>query len=308
MKVLEVDPNLDLYILFYPSFMYPLLYISSDKVIKRWGICRGLTIHKNGSKLMLMHEDKMCLEYAEEILGLWSIPRSTTMVTRRYRDFIETLIDGYKWFGIATSSLDDVELFSSIFLSQNTDFHKNVVRWVQTALRLYGSISGILNLDHKDVVKSIGGSYQVLRLVQALKEYIKYRDEIRQSSIDTVKNYLLRIKGVGPKVFNAYVMYVKKSTLYAPIDKNLIAFLSRFNIVSEIVVDLPRKSICIKYTCNTCPANSNCTYYRFREAFKDLSGWIQAVAYVHNKLMCRYRRCENCFLKSICKTYRDEYK
>lgn len=300
-EVFEVDPRLDLYMLIYPSFIFPLVDVSKDRIVKRWGVCKGLAIYKDGAKLIVEHKDAFCINYAKEILGLWSIPYITSVTNGKGVELVKVLINRYGWFGIATSSLDDVELFSAIFLSQNTDFHVNVVRWLQRCFKLYGSVEKILNIDEDRLAKDIGTSYQVLKLAQALKVYLSYRDRILKSDAEEAKRYLLQIKGVGPKICNAYILYVKKNTLYAPIDKNLIDFLSKFDSTLDIVADLPRKNMCLKYYCNMCPRKARCTYYIFRERFKELSGWMQTMAYVHNKLFCRHRLCKSCSLKFLCR-------
>lgn len=299
-RIIPVDPRLDLEILMYPSFAYPLFEIQSNRITKLWGVCSGLTIHKKVKELIVEHNDSECLEYAEEIIGIWSKHIKNHYLARKYMDFVEVLKSEYSWFGIATSSRDDIEIFASIYLSQNTDFHTNVVKWVQKALANYGSVEPIINLDRIRLTKEIGGSYQVLNLVIALKEYIDYRDKILKSSDENSKKYLLRIKGVGPKISHAYLVFVKKSTIYAPIDRNLLSFLSKFEITSNLAASLPRKDMCLKYVCDSCPINISCTYYKIRNVFSEYSAWIQTIAYVHTKLMCRPRRCRECFLKQIC--------
>lgn len=299
-KVLQIDPKLDLGILLYPSFALPMFEVQGNKVVKLWGVCKGLTVYKKEVELIIEHNERECLDYAYEVLGFWSSSSKISQVVKKYSEFIKLLKSEYSWLGVATSSRDDIEIFTSIFLSQNTDFHTNVVKWVRTILKNYGSIEYILGMDKMRIVNEVSGSYQVLNLAQALKEYLRYRDTILRSDDEAAKKYLLKIEGVGPKVSHAYLMFVKKSTVYAPIDRNLISFLSKFEITSNIIANMPRKDMCIKHTCNTCPNNINCTYYRIRNAFGTFSAWVQTVAYVHNKFVCKRKLCNKCFLKWIC--------
>uniref|UniRef100_A0A7C4D145 Uncharacterized protein n=1 Tax=Ignisphaera aggregans TaxID=334771 RepID=A0A7C4D145_9CREN len=303
MKIINISIDLDFELLFYPSFALPLLDVHRDKVRKRWGNCAGLVIEKNNDKIKLYHSRTECLEYAEEILGLWSLPkRIASNVSRRYRDFVERLVEKYEWFGIATSSQDDVEIFSSILLSKNTNFHTNVVRWIRNMLERYGYVSALLNIDMREISEYIGKSYQIYELMYVLRIYMKLRDNILSlNDAYLLKKLLLGIKGVGLKVFNAYMLFVKKNTFYAPIDRNLVNFLKRFELTSNIVVEIPRKDLCKKYICNSCVLKYTCSYYRFQEAFKELSGWIQTIAYVYNKTRCSKALCSTCILKDLCR-------
>jgi endonuclease III-like uncharacterized protein len=299
-RILLVNPKFDLEILLYPSFANPLFHVQSNRIVKLWGVCKGLTIVKKGDELIAKHNDNECLNYVEEVLGIWSLHPKNSNIDEKYSEFVEMLRSEYSWLGIATSSIDDVEIFASIFLSQNTDFHTNVVKWIQIMLMKYGKLEHVINLDRIEIAKEISRSYQVLNLVNALEEYLKFRNRIIIGNDEDAKKLLLKIKGIGPKVSHAYLVFVKKSTIYAPIDRNLISFLSKFGVTSNIVAYLPRKTMCIRCTCNECPFKINCTYYRMRNAFGGYSAWIQTVAYVHTKLMCKLKRCSKCFLKLLC--------
>lgn len=300
-RIIDVDPRLDLYILIYPSFIFPLVSVSQNKLVKIWGVCKDLTVYKNGSKLIIEHKDEDCLYYADDVLGIWSLPLSASTTSKKCKEFVELLIDNYGWIGIATSPLDDIEIFSSIYLSQNTDFHRNVVKWVQTMFIRYRSIETIVDLDVDTVIKDISRSYQLLQFAQTLRHYLGYRRHILEGSISDVKHYLFSIKGIGPKIFNAYIMYIKKSTFHAPIDKNLIMFLEKFDSTLDIISMMPRKDKCMRYACDNCPINNHCTYYRFYNVFGKLSGWIQTIAYIHNKLICKHGLCKSCILSTICR-------
>ncbi|MEM4513620.1 MAG: hypothetical protein QXZ41_03845 [Ignisphaera sp.] len=302
-KVIEVDPKFNLYILFYPSFILPMVEVQENKVIKLWGICKELVVSKKESKLVVKHEDKMCLDYADEILGFWSIPAKLGIIEKKYREFVEVLMTEYSWFGIATSSLDDIEIFSSIFMSQNTDFHINVVKWIRNIMEKYGSVEAIGSLKTLNIVKNVSSSYQVINFVHALKEYLKYRELILKKNPEEVILYMQKIKGVGPKVSHAYLVFVRKLTIYAPIDRNFISFLRKFEATFNLIANVPKKHYCINYSCGVCPINTNCTYYRVRNAFNAFTAWIQSIAYVHNKIMCKHKFCNKCFLKKLCRAY-----
>lgn len=299
--VLEVDSGLDLYVLLYPSFAFPLFDVTKDKLVKKYGVCRGLIVRKReGSRVEIIHDNRLCMIYAEEVLGLWFKPSTTSQVSRRYRDLVERLLEIYEWFGIATSSQDDVELFSSMFLSQNTDFHRNVVKWLNNIFGKYGAVDKIAEIDVKEIARNIGSSYQVIRLREALRRYLELREMIKEYEIERSKRYLMSIEYVGPKIFNSYALFVKKSPWHAPIDKNFISFLKKFDITRELVAEMPKKSLCLNYDCFNCPMGKRCTYRRVRDAFGQLSGWLQTLAYAHNGLVCRHKLCMICHLRPLC--------
>ncbi len=296
MRIVRVEEIFDLEKLFYPSFILPMIDVYRDRAIKIYGYCSGLKIKKYGSSLEIVHDDIACLDYAEEVLGLWIKPEEyVTHVVRRYREFVDRLIDMYGWLGIATSSRDDVELFTSIFLSRATDFHRNTIRWVRKFLMLPRDNSISI------YVEDIGKSFQLKQLPTSLKEYYRVRAlVIMEVDVYSVRKTLLSINYVGPKIADAYILFIKKDQTFAPIDRNLREFLGRFYQTRELLCHDPRKNLCIKYTCDSCPFRGKCTSYLYRNAFKSLSGWIQNIAYIHNKLYCLKKICSSCLLRDMC--------
>jgi len=296
MRLIKVDKHFDLEKLFYPSFALPLMDVSRDRAVKIYGYCSGLIIKKYESFLEIIHENRICLDYADEILGLWIKPEMyISHVRNRYRELVDRLIDIYGWLGIATSSMDDIELFTSIFLSRATDFHRNTVRWMKIFLTLPRDDS-----IHR-YVELIGRSFQLKQLSVSLKEYYKVRDVLAmEKNIYRVRKILLSISYVGPKVSDAYILFIKKDKEFAPIDRNLREFLGRFYQTRELLHQDPKKNLCSKYICENCPAREKCTSYLYRDAFRSLSGWIQNVAYLQNKLYCLRRLCSSCLLKDMC--------
>ncbi len=296
MRIIKIDERFDLEKLFYPSFILPMMNISRDRAIKVYGYCSGLIIKRYDSFLKVVHENKICLDYADEILGLWIKPEMyIAHVKSMYRELVERLIDIYGWLGIATSSIDDIELFTSIFLSRATDFHRNTVKWMKIFLTLPRDDS-----IHR-YIESIGRSFQLKQLSVSLREYYRVR-EILTMEIDVyrIRKILLSIHYVGPKVSDAYILFVKKNQGFAPIDRNLRGFLGRFYKTRELLHQDPRKSLCSKYICENCPAREKCTSYLYRDAFRSLSGWIQNIAYLQNKFYCMRKLCSSCLLKDMC--------
>lgn len=285
--------------IFYPSFAQPLLEVKALEAVKVWGYCRGLRLEATGGLVRAYHGDEKCLDYAELLLGLWIDPPSLLRyVEPRYRGLAEELVATYEGMGVATSPADDVELFVSIFLSRNTSFHVNVIKWVRRALHLYGSLT---ELADEGKARAVASSYQVLQLPRALVEYLRVRERLLGGAAPEVRQALLRVSHVGPKVAHAYILFTLRDPHYAPVDRNLLKFLSNFEETTDLVEGTaPRKELCLKYECWRCPAAQRCVHSKLAKAFGALTGWVQTVAYTHSGLFCRARRCSDCRLIRFC--------
>lgn len=302
-RTIIVSGRIDLGKLLYPSFILPLIEVDvkSNVLFKKWGYCRNLKIKREDSSITVIHEQEACLWYADEILGLWfDIDRCRRGVSRGYQELIDRLVEMHGELGIATSPSDDIEIFSSIFLSRATDFHRNTVKWLKTILSEYDGLDRITYMDGY-VSKRIGGSFQIKQWIEVLGDYLKIRSVIKGvASVDEVKSALLRIKFVGPKVVYAYILFVLKNTSYAPVDRNFLKFLRKIAVTRTLIGMIPRKELCIEYTCDRCRYGEKCTLQRVRSAFKYMSGWLQTVAYFHTKTMCGMGLCSVCRLKDLC--------
>ncbi|MEM0005868.1 MAG: hypothetical protein QXJ56_03070 [Ignisphaera sp.] len=305
LKIVNVDRKIDLNKLLYPSFILPLVEMNTitNELFKRWGYCKNLKIRKDNGNIVIAHEEKRCIEYADEILGLWfDIDRYRKDVSKNYQELIEGMIETHGKIGIATSSNDDVEIFSSIFLSRATDFHRNTVRWLRNAFSMFENINRIAYLDNLDsILTSVGNSFQIKQWVAVLRDYLNLRNAIRcEIDIQSIKSRLLRMKFVGPKVTYAYILFILKNTSYAPIDRNFLEFLKRFSVTRPLIGAIPQKRLCMVYTCEHCTYKKVCTLYRVRSAFGHMSGWLQTMAYLHVKTLCNTGGCNICRLRDQC--------
>ncbi|MEM4966265.1 MAG: hypothetical protein QXS45_05780 [Sulfolobales archaeon] len=284
--------------IFYPSFALPMLDIEDYKAVKIYGVCSGLRIRVSRRVYEVSHNDSFCLEYADYLLGLWlDIDQIFSDVRGVFREIIEILSETYSSYGISVSPLDDVIVFTSIYLSKNTDYHNNTVRWVREILRIYRDPMSLIIRDPREVLDNIGRSFQLRELPQALECYSRIRDHVLRNDSDNYRS-LLRCKGVGPKILYSYMLHVKLDTSYAPFDVNLERFLANMNL--RIWKRRPDKNLCILYSCNTCPIRDSCGIGILRSYLGRALGWFQTVAYMHVKSMCRMNACDRCSLRRIC--------
>ncbi len=305
-RTITLNKRIDINKLFYPSFILPLFEIDVETgtLFKRWGYCRNLKIRRDDNNILVTHEERVCLDYVDEILGLWfDINRYRRNISRNYLELIDRIMEMHGELGIATSSNDDIEIFSSIFLSRITDFHRNTVRWLRSILSIHGSLDRILHLNnYNNIFKNISNSFQIRQLITALKDYIGVRDTVfrYRNYIYDVKNTLFKIKFVGPKVVYAYILFILKNTSYAPIDRNFLKFLKTFAITQTLIGRIPQKRWCATYICELCKYREECTLHKVRSVFGYMSGWFQTIAYLHIKTMCNIGKCNICKLKEIC--------
>ncbi|MEM2018201.1 MAG: hypothetical protein QXN79_04875 [Zestosphaera sp.] len=306
LKLIESPEKIDFFRLFYPSFSLPLVSISSDglKAVKEYGHCRGtqLVIENNG--LYALSDFNECLQYSQYLSGSWFHARDyLSSVSENFRNLIERMLTLYTDLGIPTSPLDDLELFTSIILSRNTDYHRNTVGWVKKLLKTFPSLESLINAESDFLVSRVSSSYQVLELPKILDCYLRVRNLLKGPSENS--RALLRCPGVGPKTLYAYILFVKLDSRYAPIDTNLLSFLSRLRDLRRIISKsaLPIKEYCFKYVCDSCPKNGVCIEALLRNKLGPLNGWFQTVAFLHNKTYCATRKCLVCPLSTECLSF-----
>ncbi|MEM4036134.1 MAG: hypothetical protein QXU97_05970 [Fervidicoccaceae archaeon] len=276
--------------LFYPSFASPLFDIDESGALKRWGHCRGLVVKVLGSrKYAVSHELAECLEYAIYVVGAWlDLERAAKTASKRGKRILEALSEAYEGFGIATSPLDDRELFASIFLSRNTNYHTNTVKWMRKILELHGGLVG-------EPPSTVSRSYQVGQLPEALECYAGLRSLILEKRS---WRELLLCRNVGPKTSRAFALHVLLEPRVAPLDVNAERLASYLGIKRWKM--RPNKALCLANTCSSCPARSNCGGAAFEELFGDAAGWVQTIAFVHVDAYCSRGACASCPLAEMC--------
>jgi endonuclease III len=297
------DPEFNLAKLFHPSFSLPLISISSNgfRAVKEHGYCRGTELVIDGGKLYALSDSIECIQYSRYLSGSWYDARDyLEEVHEDFKDLVSEMIPLYTDVSIATSPLDDLELFTSIILSRNTDYHRNTVRWVKKILESFPSIESLINAEPLSLATEISGSYQVLELPKTLRCYLRIRNSLSRSPESS--RALLTCPGVGPKTLYAYMLFVKLNPSYAPIDTNMLKFLNRLKGLREVAKKLtpPAKNYCLRYVCDECPVRKTCVEAFLRSRLGRLSGWFQTVVFLHSKTFCLSRGCGKCPLSREC--------
>ena len=156
-------------------------------------------------------------------------------------------------------------IFYSVYLSRNTDYYINTVKW-------------IYELVTKGTISST--SYTI-------KEFIKRRDYFRQilnKNADPLSEAieLLNIKGVGVKSIKAYLLHAYGLTIHAPIDRHYARIL-------RAKPRQPSKNICamLRLNCTTCTLK--CLYGYTTRLFGLLNGIIQSLSYIYYRLKSKRR-------------------
>lgn len=303
LKLIKSRENTNLLKFFYPSFLLPLVSISSDglKAVKEYGHCSGVQLIIEDNKLYALSNSIECLKYSEYLSGLWfNAEDYLGSVSRDFKTIIKNLMTLYADIGIPTSPLDDLEVFTSIVLSRNTNYHRNTVNWVKRLLQTFSSLELLVYAEPDSLAHRISNSYQVLELPKIIDCYLRVRNSLSGPSENS--RTLLKCRGVGPKTLYAYMLFVKLDTGYAPIDTNLLSFLNRLrslrDVISELV--LPAKEYCLKYVCDECPKNNTCIEAFLKNALGSLNGWFQTIAFLHNKTYCAAKKCFECPLSTEC--------
>lgn len=306
LRSIEGREEIDFFKLFYPSFLLPLVSISDDglKAVKEYGYCRGTQLLIEDGKLYALSDFSECIQYSRYLSGSWFNVRDyLSSVSEKFENVVKGMLTLYADLGIPTSPLDELELFTSIILSRNTNYHKNTVVWVKKLLRAFPSLKSLIDARPDSLATKISRSYQVLELPEILNCYIRVRDFLSGPSENS--RTLLRCSGVGPKTLYAYMLFVKLDTRYAPIDTNLLNFLNRMKdlkIMSSKLI-LPVKEYCLRYVCDLCPKNRACIEAFLRKELGPLNGWFQTVAFLHNKTYCSAGKCAACPLSVECSPY-----
>ena len=135
---------------------------------------------------------------------------------------METLLSAYRGLRLSVSPGDQDLVFAAAFLSRNTDYYANVVRWVRL-------LSPDGELDPSLAVNA-GRSFQLRQLPEVMASL----REISPLPRDPweARRRLLSLRWVGPKVADAFLLFTGVSTELAPADVHFLRLGVRLGLLS----------------------------------------------------------------------------
>ncbi len=279
--------KLDLDLTLYPSFVLALMEPLNNGYVKVVGRGKGCKIRVEGRYLVTDCGEEEALYWS----GAWFQEKlDPGLVRRSYRWLVEALLETYERLGLAVNPLEPLLMFIPIFLSQNTSYHTNVLRWCRSLWRIS---SDPLEISRR--AADVGRSYQLARLGSAVLCAASAigRDYWR------VRQKLISCKWVGPKVADAFLLFGLAVTNSVPVDKHFTRMVGRLGLWPDATP--PRKDLCARYKCPECPLAAKCLRRLASEALGPLAGWVQTAFYLHDKLYCSAQRCSECVLRPECR-------
>lgn len=200
--------------------------------------------------------------------GRWYSPwRYINDVDSTIRDAIYNYIEKYgDCLGISISPGDEDLIFVVAFLTQNTNYHVNVLRWADEIFAKSEDLS-----DIAEIAPAIGRSYQLQRLPHAVRAFIELGKPRERRD-------LIKITSVGPKVADLYLLFTGDTTS-PPVDKHFVRMAPIFKLKGRP----PMSTYCRKYSCDACPHAGNCLRNLAASKLGRLAGWVQTLAYLLDK-------------------------
>jgi hypothetical protein len=234
----------------YPSLVLTLVERRGGLFIKAFGARRGADVGED-----------------PELSGRWFSPwRYVGDVDPRLEDGVRALLDIYgDCLGLAISPSDRDLLFVAAFLTQNTQYHTNVLRWTRA---LFSRTEDLRAMAEE--APRVGGSYQLKRLPAAIRAYLELRPRDRQG--------LLQVPGVGPKTADLLLLFTG-DVAAAPVDKHFLRVAPRIGLSGEP----PRAELCRRFNCGTCPLANRCLRAIAERRLGRLAGWVQTASYLLDK-------------------------
>ena len=288
--VLEAWEEFDLSISIKASFSLPLFEQRGPSFfVKTYGYKKGLRLE---GRLGLLLYEGCGLPEASFLSGAWFDPfEGASKLRRKARLAVYELLQVFPGLGLAIDPWDIRAMFYSIFLSRNTDYYANTVRWVREMIEKAGDENGLAKLDPR----KFGSSYQLVQLAEI-------RDELSdalallspglelvgsENAFLLIKKRLFSLPHVGPKTVHAFGLFCLGLTQLAPADRHLFSIARRLGLVGENA-RAPRKDLCMKFDCSGehggCPQASSCLTASLMRELGHMAGWFQTAAFLYGAL------------------------
>lgn len=275
----------DLELTLHPSYVLSLFSRKGGSYIKIAGVKKGCAMKVESGYLITD-----CGPEALYWSGSWFIE---VLESEEPKGSVSWLLDllreHYPKLGLAVDPQDPLHILISVFLSQATNYHANVIRWLRAIWNRTNDPSEAVG-----IAGEVAGSFQLKRLSQAF--------HCLSSSIGgdhwEIRRNLINCKYCGPKIADAFLLFGMADATSVPVDRHFISMVRKLRIWREFMI--PRKEICKSYTCPNCPERVICLRWLASDSFGRLAGWVQTAFYLHERLYCRRKRCSYCSLKSEC--------
>jgi hypothetical protein len=271
------------------SFSLPLFEkLKPNSFVKIYGHSVGLVfkIEKNATYY------RGCgLQDALLFSGAWFNPiENMKKLGRREAAYIYKFLEVFPGLSIAVNPWDLRAMFYSIFLSRNTSYHTNTVRWLHNMAVKAGNEENLASLDPR----SFGGSYQLTQLAKVKPKLDGILNSLIPgsrliNSIDVfshVKAKLLSLPYVGSKSVHAFGLFCLGLTWLAPADRHLTSMVKSMGIVND-KVKTPEKKLCMENNCLIdlkCPMFKDCLTAKLMRDFGVMAGWLQTATYLYGAL------------------------
>ncbi|MET1160324.1 MAG: hypothetical protein ABWW65_05130 [Thermoprotei archaeon] len=273
--------EVDLPLILYFSYLLPLYKIETRNntliAIKEYGICKDLKCIYAGNELECIIPNNCSYEDFSILVGLKLKPLMDKLLRQASRRGFKPKI--LKKFTLPYSFHDKLYVFLSVYLSRNTDYYKNTVKWVKTLIS-----NNCIKLPMK-----CSGFYKSYQYREAL-HILPWVVDILSTDLQPLREAtaLMKLKGVSIKTATAYLLHAYGLTRYAPIDRHYEKVLSRLGVS---VYRPSTKKMCTKYSlnCKVCSLRDRCTYGILYNKLKHFNGLIQSIVYIYGRLELIHR-------------------
>lgn len=334
----------DLGLTFKPSFVSSTYKRVKESVWRKFDspIFRGFTVKHEKTHIFIKGNVSIDREWIEDLIfaetGLWHVPFEYEIhrVSKKFRWVLEGLSQLYPGVRIPVSLFEQDKIFIAICLSKRTDYEVFVRSWMEKILKKYSdNVLDLIYVSKEDLFE-IGTSYQILNLVDTLKsvtmlhkglkdlptyikehlqgqEYINNPFKFLSTAIPPQVTRIIlisKVKGIGPKTADSYLLNTSFHTDITPVDTHLKTVITRLRLFNE-VLKTPQGSLCSRYACPKdvsrklriplCPISNNCIRAKVLRLEK-LAGWFQTLTYLFGREYCRKNKpqCNTCPFKKDC--------
>jgi len=289
-KKLESWGEFNLVLSLKASFSLPLFKnLNPNTFVKTYGHCSGMVFKTDGRTT---YYRGCSLREALVLSGAWFNPlENVKKLGRKRTSYVFRFWEVFQGLSIAVNPWDLKAMLYSIFLSKNTRYHVNTVKWLRDMVAEAGDEDGLSYLDPR----AFGGSYQLSQLAEVKPGLDRALSGIcsgpkslgSEKAFARVKAGLLPLPYVGSKTVHAFGLFCLGLTSLAPADRHLVSIAKSIGIVDD-KAETPKKKLCLKYDCSMnrdeCPIFNKCLTTILTKSFGVMAGWLQTTTYLYGAL------------------------